>query len=231
MTQVANAPTTLTMDEFLGSIESGEKFACPTHQGRRKGTFGVNGAKRHISWCVDMQTAYAVTSATKAPKAKAKPSVYEDSAIRGWASKPRTVRRDARQVEKPVGRQDNSVRSVGRVRVTGGYVDPATISETGWELDKNGNALKGKALKNRVEKLVRNGKAVVQVTPPAQVDVAPAAQSVPEYQPSVPVEAPTSTLVERVARLEVEVEKFAPVVQALQSYVDAHEDMIDNPAS
>lgn len=225
MTQVANAPTTLTMDEFLGSIESGEKFACPTHQGRRKGTFGVNGAKRHISWCVDMQTAYAVTKATKAPKAKAKPSVYEDSAIRGWASKPRTVRRDARQVEKPVGRQDNSVRSVGRVRVTGGYVDPATISETGWDVDKNGNALKGKALKNRVEKLVRNGKAVVQVTPPTE---APAE-----------VPAPTSQLVwdemqvlaERVAKVEAEVTNFAPVVQALQSYVDAHEDMIENPAS
>ena len=219
MSQVAIAPTTLTMDEFLASVESGEKFACPTHQGRRKGTFGVNGAKRHISWCTAMQTAYAVTSATKAPKAKAKPSVYEDSAIRGWASKPRTVRRDARQVEKPVGRQDDSVRSVGRVRVTGGYVDPATISETGWDVDKNGNALKGRALKNRIEKLVRNGSAVVQVTPPTE---APA---------EVPVEAPTSTLEQRVDKLEFAVANFAPVVQALQSYVDAHEDMIDNPAS
>ena len=220
MSQVAIAPTTLTMYEFLASVESGEKFACPTHQGRRKGTFGVNGAKRHISWCTAMQTAYAVTSATKkAPKAKAKPSVYEDSAIRGWASKPRTVRRDARQVEKPVAQQDNSVRSVGRVRVTGGYVDPATISETGWDVDKNGNALKGRALKNRIEKLVRNGSAVVQVTPPTE---APA---------EVPVEAPTSTLEQRVDKLEFAVANFAPVVQALQSYVDAHEDMIDNPAS
>ena len=228
MTQVANAPTTLTMDEFLGSIESGEKFACPTHQGRRKGTFGVNGAKRHISWCTDMQTAYAVTSATKAPKAKAKPSVYEDSAIRGWASKPRTVRRDARQVEKPVGRQDNSVRSVGRVRVTGGYVDPATISETGWDVDKNGNALKGKALTNRVEKLVRNGKAVVQVTPPTE---APAEVATERPAVGTITQDALYDVHKRLLALEVEVTNFAPVVQALQSYVDAHEDMIDNPAS
>ena len=228
MTQVANAPTTLTMDEFLGSIESGEKFACPTHQGRRKGTFGVNGAKRHISWCTDMQTAYAVTSATKAPKAKAKPSVYEDSAIRGWASKPRTVRRDARQVEKPVGRQDNSVRSVGRVRVTGGYVDPATISETGWDVDKNGNALKGKALKNRVEKLVRNGKAVVQVTPPTE---APAEVATERPAVGTITQDALYDVHKRLLALEVEVTNFSPVVQALQSYVDAHDDMIENPAS
>tara|TARA_B100000700_G_scaffold74917_1_gene83763 strand:- start:656 stop:1255 length:600 start_codon:yes stop_codon:yes gene_type:complete len=199
------------MEEFLASITDGEKFACPTHQGRRKGTFGVNGAKRHITWCTAMQTAYAVASPT-APKAKAKakPSVIEDSAIRGWASKPRTVRRDARQAEEPVAQQDNKVRSASRVRVTSGYVDPATVTH----VDKNGNPLKGQALKNRLAKIERDAKAPTPTAPAPTSEVHSLAD-----------------ISQRVAKLEVEVANFQPVVQALQTYVAAHEDMIEDSAS
>jgi len=210
------AVPTYSMEEFLGTIVASDKFACPTHVGRKAGNFSANGASNHITWCPDMQAAYAVAPTAKAKVKKSKPTQLEDSALRGWAGKPRTQRRDARQVLDPVGQQDNTVRSKGRVRITGGYVDPATMPAD-WNVDRNGREIKGKALTNRVEKLVREGKAVVTVKAPA---------STPAPAPAE-VAAPTVTLADRVAKLEIEVENFAPVVQALQSYVAAHEDMIE----
>jgi len=218
------AVPTYSMEEFLGTIVASDKFACPTHVGRKAGNFSANGASNHITWCPDMQAAYAVAPTAKAKVKKSKPTQLEDSALRGWAGKPRTQRRDARQVLDPVWQQDNTVRSKGRVRITGGYVDPATMPAD-WNVDRNGREIKGKALTNRVEKLVRDGKAVVTVKAPA---------STPAPAPAE-VAAPTSQLVwdemqvlaERVAKVEAEVTNFAPVVQALQSYVAAHEDMIE----
>ena len=210
--------TAYTMDEFIGTMLDSETFACPTHAGRKAGNFSANGTKNHITWCADMQAAYAVTP-TKATATKAKPTAEEDRALRGWASKPRTIRRDARQAEKPVGRQDNSVKSVGRVRVTGGYVDPATITVSDWNLDKNGNVLKGKALKNRVEKLLRNGDAVKSVESQAST---PAPAEKPEAH------ADMKAILRRLDKVEAEIARFAPVVEALEGYVAAQDDMIES---
>ena len=202
--------TTYNMAEFLGTIVPTDVFACPTHSGRKAGNFSSTGASNHITWCIDMQSAYGVQG--KAPKAvvKAKPTQIEDSALRGWSSKPRTQRRDARQVESPVGQQDNTVRSKGRVRITGGYVDPATMP-AGYDLDKNGRELKGRALQNRIKKLQRNAVAAPVPTPAAtEVHVEPITQSA------------LYDVHKRLLALEVEVARFAPVVASLEAYAAAN---------
>lgn len=218
--------TAYTMAEFIGTMLDGETFACPTHAGRKAGNFSANGTKNHITWCADMQAAYAVTP-TKATATKAKPTAEEDRALRGWASKPRTIRRDARQAEKPVGRQDNSVKSVGRVRVTGGYVDPATITVSDWNLDKNGNVLKGKALKNRVEKLLRNGDAVKNVESKASTPE-PTSQDMHDVASAESVDNRFDEVIGRLNKVEAEIARFAPVVEALEGYVAAQDDMIES---
>jgi len=208
--------TTYSMAEFLGTIVPSDTFKCPTHSGRKAGNFSATGASNHITWCTSMQSAYAVQG--KAPKAvkKAKPTQIEDSALRGWSSKPKTARRDAKQVEFPVGQQDNSVRSKGRVRITGGYVDPATMPP-GYDLDKNGRELKGRALQNRIKKLQRNAVATPAATPAATAQIA----NVAEAHTLAIV-----TLAGRMDKVEKAVANFAPVVEALQGYIAAQEDMI-----
>jgi hypothetical protein len=207
------AVPTYSMSEFLGTIVASDKFACPTHTGRKAGNFSATGASNHITWCPDMQAAYAVTPVRSAKAVKAKPTQLEDAALRGWASKPRTQRRDARQVLDPVGQQDNTVRSKGRVRITGGYVDPATMP-AGYDLDKNGRELKGRALQNRIKKLQRNAVAAPVPTPAAtEVHVEPITQSA------------LYDVHKRLLALEVEVARFAPVVASLEAYAAANEDM------
>ena len=219
------AVPTYSMSEFLGTIVATDKFACPTHTGRKAGNFSANGASNHITWCPDMQAAYAVTPVRSAKAVKAKPTQIEDSALRGWSSKPRTQRRDARQVLDPVGRQDDSVRSKGRVRITGGYVDPATMPAD-YNVDKNGREIKGRALQNRVEKLVRDGKAVVSTKAPASTP-APAPAEVPTERPAVGsiTQSALYDVHQRLLALEVEVTRFAPVVASLEAYAAANEDM------
>lgn len=226
MSAVAQVATPLSMAEFLGTIVEGETFACPapgkTHTGRKKGNFSANGASKHIGWCTAMQAAYGVAPTTKAKAKKAKPTQLEDAALRGWAGKPRTQRRDARQVEEPVGQQDNTVRSVGRVRVTGGYVDPATMPAD-WNIDKNGREIKGRALKNRVEKLVRDGAVAVTTQAPASTP-APAPAEV--ATPWASTEDAVASLEDRMSLVETTLERYAPMIEAIEAYAAAHEDMI-----
>ena len=225
MSAAAQVATPSSMAEFLGTIIEGETFSCPlpgaTHTGRKKGNFSANGASKHIGWCTAMQVAYDVQG--KAPKAvkKAKPTQLEDAALRGWAGKPRTQRRDAKQVESPVGQQDNTVRSKGRVRITGGYVDPATMP-AGWNVDKNGREIKGRALQNRVEKLVRDGAVAVTTKAPASTP-APA----PAPVEALHGEGALDGIYTRLLVVENEIARFKPVVEALEGYVAAQEDMIE----
>lgn len=204
--------TTYSMAEFLGTIVPTDVFACPTHSGRKAGNFSSTGASNHITWCIDMQSAYAVQG--KAPKAvkKAKPTQIEDSALRGWSSKPRTQRRDARQVLDPVGRQDDTVRSKGRVRITGGYVDPATMP-AGYDLDKNGRELKGRALQNRIKKLQRNAVATPAATPAAT------------KQDSTANTMAIIALAGRMDTVEATLADHAPMFAAVMAYAAANEDM------
>ena len=219
------AVPTYSMSEFLGTIVASDKFACPTHVGRKAGNFSANGASNHITWCKDMQAAYAVQG--KAPKAvkKAKPTVLEDSALRGWAGKPRTQRRDARQVESPVGQQDNTVRSKGRVRITGGYVDPATMP-AGWNVDKNGREIKGKALTNRVEKLVRDGAVAVTTKAPASTPApAPAPVATEHPDRAGVLDHAIQDIYTRLNKVEATLEHYSPMMQAIEAYAAANEDM------
>ena len=226
MSAVAQVATPSSMAEFLASIAEGETFACPapgkTHTGRKKGNFSANGASKHIGWCTAMQGAYGVAPTTKAKAKKAKPTQLEDAALRGWAGKPRTQRRDARQVEEPVGQQDNTVRSVGRVRITGGYVDPATMP-AGWNVDKNGREIKGKALTNRVEKLVRDGAVAVTTQAPASTP-APAPAEVATKHAAI-LEDAVTLLEARMGLVETTLERYAPMIEAIEAYAAANEDM------
>ena len=217
------AVPTYSMSEFLGTIVASDKFACPTHAGRKAGNFSANGASNHITWCPDMQAAYAVTPVRSAKAVKAKPTQIEDSALRGWSSKPRTQRRDARQVLDPVGRQDDSVRSKGRVRITGGYVDPATMPAD-YNVDKNGREIKGRALQNRVEKLVRDGKAVVSTKAPASTP-APAPVATEHPDRAGVLDHAIQDIYTRLNTAEAEIARFAPVVASLEAYAAANEDM------
>lgn len=228
MSAAAQVATPTSMAEFLATIVEGETFSCPlpgkTHTGRKKGNFSANGATKHIGWCEGMQVAYNVAPATKkaAAKPKAKPTQLEDAALRGWAGRPRTQRRDARQVENPVGQQDNTVRPVGKVRVTGGYVDPATMP-AGWDVDKNGRELKGFALTKRVEKLIRDGAVAVTTQ-------APASTPAPAQVEALHGEGDLDGIYTRLLVIESEIARFKPVVEALEGYVAAQDDMIE-PAS
>ena len=225
MSAAAQVATPTSMAEFLATIVEGETFACPlpgkTHTGRKKGNFSANGASKHIGWCEGMQVAYNVAPATKkaAAKPKAKPTQIEDSALRGYAGRPRTQRRDARQVENPVGQQDNTVRPVGKVRVTGGYVDPATMP-AGWDVDKNGRELKGFALTKRAEKLVRDGAVAVTTK-------APASTPAPAPAEALHGEGDLDGIYTRLLVIESEIARFKPVVEALEGYVAAQDDMIE----
>jgi hypothetical protein len=211
------------MAEFLASMVEGETFACPSHKGRKAGNYSVVGASNHITWCGDMQGYYEVVATkAKGKAAKRKPTQIEDSALRGPASKASTVRRDRKQVEKPVARQSNTVRSAGRVRVTGGYVDPATITVSDWNLDKNGREIKGKALSNRVAKLVRDGKAVV---------VAKESKTPVREESKIPAKSELADIHTRLLVVEQAVKAFENVQQALGAFAAAQEDMIANPAS
>jgi hypothetical protein len=217
------AVPTYSMSEFLGTIVASDKFACPTHVGRKAGNFSANGASNHITWCPDMQAAYAVAPVRRAKVKAAKPTQLEDAALRGWAGKPRTQRRDAKQVESPVGQQDNTVRSKGRVRITGGYVDPATMP-VGWNVDKNGREIKGKALTNRVEKLVRDGAVAVTTKAPASTP-APAPVEVPTEVRNEGNTLAIVTLAGRMDAVEATLEHYAPMMQAIEAYAAANEDM------
>lgn len=171
---------TLTVAQFLGTVEADELFICQKHEGKFSAklngksvrAFGSTGVEKHLRWCSSLREDYGIEPLKKATKksktsrtvrtsTKSKPTRIEDSAIRGPASKRSTIRRDSQQVERPVGEQSTTVRSRQRVRITSGYVDPATVPPEQL-VSKTGKELAGKALKLRLGKLAKQGLVTVE---------------------------------------------------------------------
>ena len=167
----------ISFAKFVDSIEDGEKFYCPKDSSKHEGNFvatvdgetvkvyGSKGAATHGKWCQSFRLAYGIVPKERRQKkttkggsvrqaVTAKPSREEDRALRGSASKGSTIRRDSKQVERPVGEQKNGKQKF--IKVTGGYVDPATMPPDSL-VDKNGRDLFGKAKRLRINKLIREG--------------------------------------------------------------------------
>jgi hypothetical protein len=90
----------------------------------------------------------------------------------------------------------------------------------GWDVDKNGRELKGFALTKRVEKLVRDGAVAVTTK-------APASTPAPAPAEALHGEGALDGVYTRLLVIESEIARFKPVVEALEGYVAAQDDMIE----